>query len=409
MPKQPDRAAEIRERVARRKAEEAAPQPPGASDDAALAAASAHFLGAAEALVRGRTVERIPVGHIAPDTHPERRQPRLLPLPDELMVDGQPNPRYADLVAELLELGQSLKERQIQPVVVYAGTSETYPAARYLLLVGHRRWTAASLVGLETVDAVVAEPPTAVERVAVQYAENEARAEFSDMERAWSLTQMKRALGDAPWEQVEAQFNISRTRRHELTRLLAFTPSQQQMIALLRMQETQLRPLHAAVRAQEMAPDHVDRILKRLGEIAAQRAQRRQQPESAAGSAGAPAAATSDDTPAAAPAGDDTPPQPMRLGGIDGPTVARLVAQARRTVAQPPAQPLPRWFSPLRENLVRATTAVQRSQERAASLSSDAAATLLADVEQLVGQLAQLTATLADRSLSDSLDIADGE
>ena len=105
-----------------------------------------------------------------------------------------------DLMAELLELGQSLKERQIQPVVVYPGTSETYPAARYLLLVGHGRWTAASLVQLETLDAVIVAPPMAIEHVAVQYAENEARADFfqygaylepdTDEARAW-----RRAVG----------------------------------------------------------------------------------------------------------------------------------------------------------------------------------------------------------------------
>jgi ParB-like chromosome segregation protein Spo0J len=82
------------------------------------------------------------------------------------------------------------------------------------------------LSGVEALDAVVVEPPTMAERVRVQYAENEAREEFSDMERAWALTQMKQALEEAPWDAVEAQFGISRTRRHKLTRLLAFTPEQ---------------------------------------------------------------------------------------------------------------------------------------------------------------------------------------
>ena len=398
MPKGIDRAAEIRERVARRKAEDQAPPAPPSEDNTAVAAANAHFLGAAEALMRGRMVERIPVSRIAPDTHPERRQPRLLPPPDELMLDKQPAPGYADLVAELLELGESLKERQIQPVVVYDGMSETYPVARYLLLVGHRRWTAAALVGLETLDAVVVEAPSAVERVAVQYTENEARAEFSDMERAWSLTQMKRALGDAPWEQVEAQFNLSRSRRHELTRLLAFTHAQQQTIALLRMQETQLRPLHAAVRAQELPPEQVDRILKRLGEIVVQRGQRLP--------ASDPEASSSD---LFAPRAPDEQQRevPVRRQGVDGPTVARLVAQVRRAAVEPQPSPPPRWFAPLRENLVRATTSVQRSQERAAALSGAAAATLLIDVEQLVAQLAQLTTTLASGTLREPLEPPD--
>ena len=56
-------------------------------------------------------------------------------------------------------------------------------------------------------------------------AENEDREEFSDMERAWSLQQMKQALSDAPWEEVETRLQLSRTRRHQLIRLLAFTPA----------------------------------------------------------------------------------------------------------------------------------------------------------------------------------------
>ena len=44
----------------------------------------------------------------------------------------------------------------------------------------------------------------------IQYTENEDREEFSDMERAWALQQMKQALIDAPWEEVEARILSSR-------------------------------------------------------------------------------------------------------------------------------------------------------------------------------------------------------
>jgi hypothetical protein len=60
------------------------------------------------------------------------RQPRLLPPPEELLAQGEPAPAYCELVAELLALGQSLHERQIQPIIVYPGVSAVYPAARYL-------------------------------------------------------------------------------------------------------------------------------------------------------------------------------------------------------------------------------------------------------------------------------------
>src|SRR5262249_37483093 len=113
--KSSDRLAEIRARVVRRAtsdsplpAEDAAAR---SADDAALAAASAHFLGVAEQIVQRRVVERIPVGHIAPDLRPEMRQARLLPPPDELLIHGEPTPAYREMVAELFALGQSLKEQ----------------------------------------------------------------------------------------------------------------------------------------------------------------------------------------------------------------------------------------------------------------------------------------------------------
>jgi len=83
----------------------------------------------------------------------------------------------------------------------------------------------------------------------------------------------------------------------------------------------------------------------------------------------------------------------MANGGAPG--RAGSLHQQRGTVAATAA-----WFAPLREHVVRATMAVQRSQERAASLNGDATASLLANVEQLVNRLTQLTATLAGRQFA---------
>lgn len=368
--KQSERLAEIRARVARRP--ESAPitpptdAPANPADDA-LATASAHFLGGAEHLVKNKVVERISVGTIAPDLRPGMRQPRLLPSPDELLLGGEVAPAYRELVAELFALGQSLKAQQIQPIIIYPESSEPSSAARYLILVGHRRWTAAVLSGIAFLDAVVVEPPTAIDRVRVQYVENEAREEFSDMERAWALTQMKQALGDAPWEAVETQFGISRSRRHELIRLLAFTQTQQRQVALLRLQETQVRSLHTALRASELSSAQADAILFRLEQITAERA--------------AAYASAASDTEGA--------PVPRRVR-IDGPTIARLVARAQRSgspTAVVGAAPTPRWLPPLREQLVRTTQGVQRAAKRVDALSPADLEGLLADVGQLVESL----------------------
>src|SRR5215213_1113063 len=128
-----DLLAEIRARVARRTTEtpdrpdEVIPASEQDADDA-LAAASAHFFGTVEQIIQTRPVQRIPIGHIAPDNRPEMRQARLIPLPEALLANDESLPVYGTMVEELSALGQSLRARQIQPILVYPGTSSIYPA-----------------------------------------------------------------------------------------------------------------------------------------------------------------------------------------------------------------------------------------------------------------------------------------
>jgi ParB/RepB/Spo0J family partition protein len=376
-----DRIKAMRERAAA-----LAPQPsppeadeaPAPTTDHAITAVSAHFGAALDPLVRNRAVQSLPIGHIAPDTRPEMRQPRLLPPPEELLEHGQPVPAYRELVAELLTLGQSLKERQIQPIVVYPGTSAAYPAVRYLILVGQRRWTAAHLVDIDTLDAIVVDPPSPADRVRIQYAENEDREEFSDMERAWALLQMKQAMSEAPWEEVETRLQMSRARRQQLLRLTSFTPTQQQQVARLRLHETQIRSLHSGVRNEELTPAQVDAILYRLSQIASERAA---------------ALATAAEN---APGGP-----PPRRAGIDGLTIARLVARAQRTgspLAPVTATPTPRWLPPLHEQLVRANQGVQRAIGRVDALGPADTETLLSDIGTLLTNLTSLMAQIQGES-----------
>jgi ParB/RepB/Spo0J family partition protein len=372
-----DRIKAMQERAAALTPQPSAPPQDGAAvaDRDAAAVVSAHFGAALDPLIRNRAVQSLPIGHIAPDTRPEMRQPRLLPPPEDLIEHGQPVPAYRELVAELLTLGQSLKERQIQPIVVYPGTSEAYPAARYLILVGQRRWTAAHLSGIEMLDAVVVDPPSPADRVRIQYAENEDREEFSDMERAWALLQMKQAMSEAPWEEVEARLQMSRARRQQLLRLTSFTPTQQQQVARLRLHETQIRSLHTGVRNEELTPAQVDAILYRLSQIATERA-------------AALAAAAAENAPGG---------PPPRRAGIDGPTIARLVARAQRTgspLTAVSAPPTPRWLPPLHEQLVRANQGVQRAIGRVEALGPADTETLLSDIGALLTNLTSLMARI---------------
>jgi ParB/RepB/Spo0J family partition protein len=351
-----------------------------------MAAANARFFGSVEQLIQSRSVQRIQIGHIAPDIRPEMRQPRLLPLPEDLLANGEPSPEYRDLVAELKELGQSLKERQIQPIVVYPGTSSIYPAARYLILIGHRRWTGAHLVGLEALDAIVVDPPTQEERVRLQYIENDEREDFSDMERAWALQQMRQAMGEgSTWEDVEARLKLSNARRNQLTRLLAFKPSQQITVARLHLQETQVRPLHSALRNGSMTAEQVDAVLNRLAEITIERA------------------VAVENVPDAAEVA-----APARRTGIDGPTVARLVARAQRIATSSEATsaaPTPRWLPLLMEHVTKTNQSVQRAIGRVEALGPDDVATLMNSVSELVANLTQLTLRLHSSDEQDETSI----
>jgi ParB/RepB/Spo0J family partition protein len=357
------RAAALKARLAQ---QAEAPQAPlGASAEAARA----HFVGASvvEALTQGRSVQALPLGQVAPELRPGLRQPRLLPLPEELYGDGAWDAHERPLIDELLTLGASLRERQIQPIVVHPGVSERYPGAQYLIVVGHRRWTAARLVGLPSIDAVVIDPPSPADLVAIQFSENEERAEFCDMERAWALERMRQLLPDAPWELIEARFRLSESRRKQLMRLTAFTPAQQRTAARLRASEFQLRPLHTAIREGGLAAAQADQVLTQLASRAAPPA--------------APAAAQ-----AAPPAGL----------AFDQATVARMVARMQQPAA-PAGAARPRWLAPLQQHMQQARAGLERAAPRVGALDAASLGALQQEVGELLAALETMVAALAAR------------
>jgi ParB/RepB/Spo0J family partition protein len=364
------RAAALKARMAHEQAK--APQIPlqPALDDRA---ARAHFMGASilDEITRGREVQALPVDTIAPELRPTLRQPRLLPLPHELQIDGTWVEAEMGLIEELLELGRSLQERQIQPIVVFPGSSEAYPAARYLIAAGHRRWTAAVLVGMATIDAIMIEVPTPEELVDIQYTENEDRTDFSDMERAWALTRMKQVLRDAPWEVVEQRFRLSEGRRKQLMRLMAFTPPQQQIVARIRASETQLRPLHAALREGSLSSEQADRILHQLVTRIMQQAQ---EPEL--------------DT--------DAVTTPAR-SAIDSRTVGQLMTRIRRAAAPARPEARPKWLDPLKASLAQARKGLQRFPSRAEELDDTLAMELQSELDQLLTTMTNALEALKQR------------
>jgi ParB/RepB/Spo0J family partition protein len=337
-----------------------------------------HFLGPVEHLVANRAVEHISIGHIAPDLRPEMRQPRMLPRPDELVVGGVTPAMYQELVAELRALGVSMVEHQLQPIVVYPGSSETYPAARYLILIGQRRWTAAHLVGMQAIDAVIVDPPSPLDRLRLQYSENEDREDFSDMERAWTLQQLRVAMGgdSVPITEVTGILNIKRSRAYQLLRLLAFTPEQQHIVALLRLQERQTLSLTDAIHHGQLTTTQVDQLLQRLAEIAAGRAL-----ESA--TLANVETMQSSETP--------------RRVGIDSPTVARLVARELTHISPDAQTPVPRWYPPLQQSIAGAVRSLRRALNRADALGPNEVQTLREELLNLQGQVQRLLARVDQR------------
>lgn len=351
---------------ARRAQQEEAPKAPAS----AAADARAHFVGASvlDALTQGRAIQALPVAQVAPELSPLLRQPRLLPLPEELYQDGAWNEHERPLIDELLALGASMRERQIQPILVHPGTSERYPEAQYLIVVGHRRWTAARLAGLATIDAIIVERPTPEDLVAIQFSENEDRAEFCDMERAWALERMRQLRPEAPWEVIEGRFRVSESRRKQLMRLTTFTPQQQRTAARLRASEFQLRPLHTALREGALDAGQVDRVFAQMAARAALRAE--------------------------LPAGA-SPPQAPATVALDQATVARLVTRAQR--ADIPAPPRPRWVAPLRQSMQQARAGLERAAPKVRDLDEATLEELQAEVAALLAALETMVATLDRR------------
>jgi ParB/RepB/Spo0J family partition protein len=337
--------------------------------------ARSHFLGHVQHLIANRSIERIPIKQIAPDLRSEMRQLRMVPLPHELVIDGHVPPKYKELADELYLLGESLKERQLQPIVVYPGSSDRYPDAQYLILIGQRRWTAMHLVGLDEIDAVVVDVPSALERVRLQYSENDDREDFSDMERAWALQQMRRAMGDdsVAITEVAAHLNIKRSRAYQLLRLLTFTPEQQQMIVLLRLQERQLLSLTDALHQEKLQLHQVDTVLNRLQEIASERATERAQ------------LATIDTI---------STTESIRRSGIDAPTVARIVAREVAKGTEQEKSSVPRWYTVLRKSMSSVLGSLHRAIERTSGLGPNEVATLRQDLLKLQAEVQSLLSQL---------------
>ncbi len=197
----------------------------------------------------------LPLVHLDPHViAPDPSQLRRLPQLAMLIRAAERGDRAAQTqLGGLRDLGESMRQLgQIQPVIVYRDTDLDDSAITHRLLNGQRRWSAALLTGLPRVWAVEVPRPSAVNRVLHQFAENERREGFTDMERAWSMHALKVALEEescapVPWDVIEQRMQVSTSRRNDLMRLMRFPAEGQLIIQQHGWSEWTLRKLHQAM------------------------------------------------------------------------------------------------------------------------------------------------------------------
>ena len=218
----------------------------------------------------GKEIVILPVETIAPDP----LQVRFLPKPEALLqaeVTGDADAKI--LLADLRALGQSLAAQQIHPLLVYPiiEVDEKYPTAEWRILSGERRWRAAVLTGLATLQAIqLPKRPNDSERLIFQYVENEARATLSDLDRAEAAQRLKDQLTreagkEVPWGEVETRLNLSEFRRIQLMRLYDRLPVETRpLVRSYRWPERTLRPLHSALFNGTVQPQQAVQLLDDL-------------------------------------------------------------------------------------------------------------------------------------------------
>lgn len=141
----------------------------------------------------------------------------------------QPRRFYPEDEHELLELAESIRRNGLlQPISVRPNPAEP---DRFLIIVGERRWRASQLAGKTRIRAVVHHMDEYAVRAA-QYAENNKRADVSDVSRARSLQAMyeEERKQDGGWAEVAAASGITRMHVNRLTSLLRLPEAVTEMI-----------------------------------------------------------------------------------------------------------------------------------------------------------------------------------
>jgi len=138
-----------------------------------------------------------------------------LAMAKEIRVDRiQPDPSQPRKTMDpdrLGELAASIEEQGIlQPLVVEF--VEDAEGGYFRLLHGERRWTAAQMVGLERVPAIIRELDSDATRLIQRVMENIQREDLNPVDRAEALKALKEYLGGVSWETIGKRVGISKRR-----------------------------------------------------------------------------------------------------------------------------------------------------------------------------------------------------
>lgn len=175
---------------------------------------------------------------------------------------GNPRDELEFDEAELLDLGEDLKRRQVQPCTVRRF------GERYQLIAGERRWRAAKLVSLPALRCEVVDVSDA-EAVWMCGVENEKRSEWSPIARARWYRNVREAEGISV-EELAERVGVSQGHVSSTINLLDLPDEWQRRIISREMSPTCVRPLIPWAKKRPQVLEQVATELKLPGSKAKQ-------------------------------------------------------------------------------------------------------------------------------------------
>ncbi|MFD9634188.1 ParB/RepB/Spo0J family partition protein [Streptomyces violascens] len=249
--------------------------------------------------------QRVSLAGLATETVesvPGRGRPTLVHLPPDQVVATPLNPRQDFSEESLRELGESMRQGQLQPCVgvtraayvkLFPEHADQLPHCRIVMAAGERRWRAAQQAGLSTLDVHIREDiaESRVRFLAAVLTENVERSNFNYIEEAIGLQRM---LDMTFNQQVEAATALGKSKQwfNQRIGLLRLTEPMRDLVTSGKLTAFRDMRRYSALPADEqMAAWHADQRKKNMpkSNLAVEMQATEQQGHAAMPSAGGPA------------------------------------------------------------------------------------------------------------------------